>query len=693
MSAVEQFRDAIAAAGLRPPDMVIADGKLHRFPTNGRGGDDAGWYVLYGDDLPAGAYGDWRTGVSETWHADAGRRRTSAEEAAHRARLEEIRRTREAEEVRQRAEAREHAATIWNAATPATDDHPYLTRKQVRAHGLRVHADGRLIVPMRDNGELNSLQFIEGNGDKLFLAGGRVKGCYHTIGTLDGAAALCDGAAALCVVEGYATGAAIHAATDYPVAVAFNAGNLAAVVKAIRARHPELRLILCADDDIGTNGNPGLTKATEAARTVGGLLAVPDFGTDRPAKATDFNDLMQHRGVEAVAEAIMHARPVDDDDMKTEKDNRRDPWAHAQTATELLSEPDSRVKFLDVLGILVLGCITELFSPRGLGKTHIAWALAVWLARQGLRILYLDRDNSRYEVKRRLRAWGGDGCDTLKTLTREKAPALTDAMAWATFPIADYDVVIVDSFDAAAEGVGEQDSTKPSKAIAALLDVARATDGPAILILGNVIKSGAHSRGSGVIEDRADIVFEVRDATDLKPTGTKAWWEELPPAGRHDWAQRATRRKKRDRYRLALVPSKYRVGEEPDPLALEIDLSAEPWRLRNVTAQLVEMGETSQREATEAGQKRLDAAAEALRQAFTDRTSLPMNDEVIPLLMTRGLKRAEARVLIQQHVGRLWRLDPPVGRRGVPVCLVPMLPEKKEDSAGMQRVCDKFVGN
>ena len=70
-----------------------------------------------------------------------------------------------------------------------------------------------------------------------------------------------------------------------------------------------------------------------------------------------------------------------------------------------------------------------------------------------------------------------------------------------------------------------------------------------------------------------------------------------------------------------------------------------------------------------------------------------MNDEVIPLLMTRGLKRAEARVLIQQHVGRLWRLDPPVGRRGVPVCLVPMLPEKKEDSAGMQRVCDKFVGN
>jgi hypothetical protein len=343
-------------------------------------------------------------------------------------------------------------------------------------------------------------------------------------------------------------------------------------------------------------------------------------------------------------------------------DRRRDPWAHAQTATELLGETDTNVEFLDPHGVLVPGCITELFSPRGLGKTHIAWALAVGLAKQGLRVLYVDRDNSRREVKRRLRAWGGDGCDTLKTLTRENAPSLTDTRAWGEFPIENYDVVIVDSFDAAAEGVGEQDSRQPSKAIAALLDVARATNGPAVLVL--------------------DIVFEVRDATDLTPTGAKAWWEELPPAGADAWAQRASRRKKRDRYRLALVPSKYRVGEEPDPLALEIDLSAEPWQLRDVTADLMEMGEASQREAAEAARKRLDTATQALRQAVNDGAGLRMNADAIPLLMSHGLKRAEARTLIQSHAGLLWRLEPPVGRRGEPVCLLPISAEN-HDSAGM----------
>ncbi|MBL0168493.1 MAG: toprim domain-containing protein, partial [Propionivibrio sp.] len=76
----------------------------------------------------------------------------------------------------------------------------------------------------------------------------------------------------------FATGASIHEATGYPVAVAFNAGNLEPVAKALRAKFPDLRLIVCADDDVGTAGNPGMTKATAAARAVGALLAVPDFG-------------------------------------------------------------------------------------------------------------------------------------------------------------------------------------------------------------------------------------------------------------------------------------------------------------------------------------------------------------------------------------------------------------------------------
>ena len=63
---IEHFRLAIAAAGLQAPDAIIADGKIHRFTTNGKRGDDAGWYILHLDHIPAGNFGNWREGRTET---------------------------------------------------------------------------------------------------------------------------------------------------------------------------------------------------------------------------------------------------------------------------------------------------------------------------------------------------------------------------------------------------------------------------------------------------------------------------------------------------------------------------------------------------------------------------------------------------------------------------------------------------
>jgi putative DNA primase/helicase len=53
------FQDAIAVAGLNPPQEIIGDGRLHRFATNGKAGDKSGWYVLHTNgNVPAGAFGD-----------------------------------------------------------------------------------------------------------------------------------------------------------------------------------------------------------------------------------------------------------------------------------------------------------------------------------------------------------------------------------------------------------------------------------------------------------------------------------------------------------------------------------------------------------------------------------------------------------------------------------------------------------
>ncbi|WP_153161398.1 DUF927 domain-containing protein [Zoogloea sp. 1C4] len=319
-SILAQFRTAAEARGLRLPDRIDADGKLHRCElANGPKGKNDGAYLLHLDGIPAGGFQNFRDGLDwENWRADIGRQLTPEEEAAARARTEAQRAEREAEAKAKRDKARRKANAIWNSAKPAPDDHPYLERKGVPSFGLRVgtwpkwddhlqdwrRIPNALLVPMRSpSGTLHSLQAIHAEKvdgrDKDFLPGGEKAGKFHLIG--EPAEGL-----PLCVAEGYATAASIHQATGWPVAVAFDAGSLEPVARALRDAHPGARFIICADDDHQTAGNPGRTKADAAARAVGGVVAVPEFGPDRPERATDFNDLHALAGLDAVR-AILEA--------------------------------------------------------------------------------------------------------------------------------------------------------------------------------------------------------------------------------------------------------------------------------------------------------------------------------------------------------------------------------------------------
>ncbi|WHZ12963.1 MAG: DNA primase, phage associated [Burkholderiaceae bacterium] len=189
---------------------------------------------------------------------------TPAERAAYARRMDALRKQHDAEQRKRHADAAAAAAVRRAAAKPAGDDHPYLTAKNVKPHGLRTEGAHSLLVPMRDTeGHLHNLQTIAPDGTKRFMPGGRVSGLYFAIGTPSGK---------LVIAEGYATGATIHEQTGHAVAVTFNCGNLLPVAKALRAKFPCLTLIIAADDDWRTEGNPGLTAARAAAAAVGGLL-------------------------------------------------------------------------------------------------------------------------------------------------------------------------------------------------------------------------------------------------------------------------------------------------------------------------------------------------------------------------------------------------------------------------------------
>lgn len=286
---IEHFRFAMIAAGLGAPDVIHDDGLIHRFSPDGKRGGLSAWYVIYSDGNPAGAAGCWKAGLHFTWGAKPENAMTPAERDAHRQRIKAMRLQRDETEANRQLEEADKAIARWHEGS-RPKAHPYLARKGVQACGIRQ--DGQtLLIPLRDTaGKLHSLQTITPDGEKRFR--GRVKGCYHAIG--------CKSGDLLVIAEGYATGATVHEATGWPVAVSFNAGNIGPVAVALHKAYPALTLVMAADDDHLTLGNPGLTAARQAALAVGGLVVVPQFPAHRPEKATDFNDLAALAGLSAV---------------------------------------------------------------------------------------------------------------------------------------------------------------------------------------------------------------------------------------------------------------------------------------------------------------------------------------------------------------------------------------------------------
>lgn len=314
MSAAEKFRAAMHGHGLGYAGPITADGKLYRF----RAGKDKGrnsWYVLFGGSPAAGAFGCWKRGIKETWCERNGNL-SQAEWQIVRRNWQQVDRERLKTERDRQSKARKIAARIFERSKPVTTTHPYLTAKQIEPFGeLRESRNGELVLPLRDtHGELHSLQFIapdkrfDGERNKTFLRGGRISGCFYTL------ADKAEGP--LVISEGFATSASIHAATDYAIICAMNCGNLLDTAKAARELWPQREIIIASDNDVWTQGNPGLTKATVAAKAIRAKLAVPNF-KDVTSKPTDFNDLATAESLETVKAQITAAVIPTESDAET----------------------------------------------------------------------------------------------------------------------------------------------------------------------------------------------------------------------------------------------------------------------------------------------------------------------------------------------------------------------------------------
>ncbi len=288
------LRQAMREAGIVTSYPIISDGQLHRFHIEGdKQGSENGWYVLFDDEVPAGAFGCWKRNIHEKWCSIKKKLLSPKKRDRVNKQFQETKILRDKEQAKVHAEAQKRAGEIWNNASEI-QNHLYLENKGVKAYGIRENRDS-LIVPVQNSaGNLSSLQFIIPDGTKKFLCGGKKKGCFHLIGMPD---------RILYITEGYATGASIHEATGEAVAVAFDIGNLKPVAESLKQKYQDVSIVVASDNDAHTKGNPGLTKAKEAALSVGGKVAVPVFD-DTIGNPTDFNDLWRLGGNKKVKEFL-----------------------------------------------------------------------------------------------------------------------------------------------------------------------------------------------------------------------------------------------------------------------------------------------------------------------------------------------------------------------------------------------------
>lgn len=290
-----------------PPTL---DGTVHRFPRGKH--KDSAWMVGFqnhgikdGQVYVVAVFGDWATREEYTYKPS---RKLAREDSKVVADFLEKMKVKAAEEKAQRQlTAADKAEKLFHKSSDVCES-DYLVAKKIGAlYGARSwRSDNGMVisVPIRDvDRKLWGIQSIFGDGQKRFLTGQRIDGCFHLIGADD-----LDDATEAFICEGFATGASIHIATGKPVACAFNAGNMKSVAKALKGKWSHVQYVVAGDEDLWTvindkAENPGRDAAERAVLSCMGSVVFPRFA-NLEGQPTDFNDLHVREGLEVLRKQL-----------------------------------------------------------------------------------------------------------------------------------------------------------------------------------------------------------------------------------------------------------------------------------------------------------------------------------------------------------------------------------------------------
>ena len=386
------FREALSEHGLFPEQIVETKG-FERFSTKNKPGEKNGYYSFQtSDTFGFGCFGDWSKDLHVNWSSVSDCEMSVSERVLFQKKSKQLAKQREEEKREKYKEAHIRAQRDLAAAMPVVS-HKYLADKNVIIQpDFKANGSGELLIPVNDvDGEVMSYQRIAPDGSKKFLLGGQVSGGMYFIK---------GDPQTICICEGVATGLTIHQATGFSVSCAFNAGNLKIVAQSVREKHPH-KIVICADNDVKTEGNPGLTKGKEAAQAVNGLCVYPVFSS---GGGTDFNDLAAAQGkdeVRAQIAAVANGGPVD-----ITRSNIID-------LKECFSADPPKRRWL-INGLIPAGKVGAIVGAGGTGKSNFTlllarvmasgWTLADFETTGQHKVLIVNVEDDKDDIWRRLSA-------------------------------------------------------------------------------------------------------------------------------------------------------------------------------------------------------------------------------------------------------------------------------------------------
>lgn len=408
------------------------------------------------------------------------------------------------------------AADVWACCIPVTPSHEYIVRKQGIADGLRVYPNdaptlvirgqnvaGFLVVPCYDlGGNLQTLQFIPGKGDKLNLSGASFGNGCHVVGNIAESRRVF-------VVEGIGQAWAVWKAAGCAAVVCFGAGRMATVAAALHGKYPLARVVLIPD-----RGKEN--QAAEIACALNGQWC--ELPQDKPSNY-DANDFMQDYGVEALTDLL----------ERTKVPPMR---FNLLSGADLCNAPPMRWM---VRGILPTEGLAALFGASGSGKSFLTLDIAAAIA-GGARAWFSRRVTQCPVTYACLEGEQGMG-KRIKAWSEYHNTSVPDALRFITQPfnlLNDDDVselakavqaagnakglVILDTLHRAASGADENSSADMGNIITAAKRLQSLVGGLVLLIHHTGKDQSKGLRGHSSLHAALDAAIEVTK------TGSRREW-------------------------------------------------------------------------------------------------------------------------------------------------------------------------